>query len=183
MSTRISPENQAPIQPVSGVDIREDVRTLTVLQNQRQTRRYEETEGHGISWHIWAVAGFGFFADSYCLFSVKLVIPWIAFIYQSNGEFDSHDKLNIIMVLLAGTIFGQLLFGSLADVSGRLKTYSWDLILVLFVAVFLAEISTGSNDSMSIKGWICFWTLFVGVGTGAGRTLSALVTAEYFTLS
>ncbi|PVH68959.1 MFS general substrate transporter [Cadophora sp. DSE1049] len=83
------------------------------------------------------------------------------------------------MILLVGTIFGQLLFGSFADVSGRLKTYSWDLILVLFAAVFLAEISTGSNNSMSIRGWLCFWSFFVGVGTGAGRTLSAVVTAEF----
>ncbi|CZT42391.1 uncharacterized protein RSE6_02265 [Rhynchosporium secalis] len=164
MSTRISPENQIPHQ---------------ANQEERQTRSYEEIDGHGFSWHIWAVAGFGFFADSYCLFSGILVLPWIALIYSSNGNFDNRDKLNMNIILLVGNIFGQLHFGRFADVSGRLKTYSWDLILVLFVAVFLAEISTGSNNSMSIRGWLCFWSFFVGVGTGAGRTLSAVVTAEF----
>ena len=91
----------------------------------------------------------------------------------------NRDKLNINMILLVGTIFGQVLFGIFADVYGRLKTYCWNLTLVLFVAVFLAEISTGSNNSMSIRGWIYFWFFFVGIGTGAGRTLSAVVAAEY----
>ncbi|PMD11966.1 hypothetical protein NA56DRAFT_713670 [Hyaloscypha hepaticicola] len=36
---------------------------------------------------------------------------------------------------------------------------------------------------MSIPGWICFWSFFVGVGTSAVRTLSAVITAEYDRLS
>lgn len=111
------------------------------------------------------------------------MLPWIAFIYRSNGVFSNRDELTVNTVLLVGTIFGQLVFGILADSSGRQKAYGWDLVLVTFVALLLAQSSTGAGNSMSIMGWICFWSFFVGVGTGAGRTLSAVITAEYARLS
>ncbi len=165
--------------------MRKDNRTLTILQVQEGERFqiYKEIDGHGFRWRIWAVAGFGFFADSYCLFSIQTVLPWIAFIYQSNDVFSKRDEATVHTVLLIGTIFGQLVFGILADSSGRLEAYSWDLMLVISAALFLAQSSTGAANSMSITGWICFWSLFVGVGTGAGRTLSAVITAEYARLS
>jgi PHS family inorganic phosphate transporter-like MFS transporter len=111
------------------------------------------------------------------------VLPWIAFIYQSNGVFSNRDELTVHTVLLIGAIFGQLLFGIWADSSGRLEAYSWDLMLIISAPLLLAQSSTGAGNSMSIMGWICFWSFVVGVGTGAGRTLSAVITAEYARLS
>jgi PHS family inorganic phosphate transporter-like MFS transporter len=133
--------------------LRKDIRTLTILQIQEGGRfqGYEEIDGHGFSWRIWAVAGFGLFADSYCLFSIQTVLPWIAFICQSNGVFSNRDELTVHTVLLIGTIFGQLLFGILADSSGRLEAYSWDLILVIFAALLLAQISTGAANSSRFR--------------------------------
>lgn len=164
---------------------RKDDKTLTTLQDQDQGRfqNYKEIDGYGFSWRVLAVAGFGFLADSYCIFSIQTVLPWIAFIYQGDGVFSSRDELTVNTVLLVGTIFGQLLFGILADSFGRLEAYGWDLMLVISAALLLAQSSTGASNSMSIMGWICFWSFFVGVGTGAGRTLSAVITAEYARLS
>ena len=111
------------------------------------------------------------------------MLPWISFIYQSNGVFSNRDELTVHAVLLVGTISGQLLFGIWADSSGRLEAYSWDLMLIISAPLLLAQSSTGAGNSMSIMGWICFWSFVVGVGTGAGRKLSAVITAEYARLS
>jgi hypothetical protein len=80
------------------------------------------------------------------------VLPWIAFIYQSNGVFSNRDELTVHTVLLIGAIFGQLLFGIWADSSGRLEAYSWDLMLIISAPLLLAQSSTGAGNSMSIMG-------------------------------
>ena len=133
---------------------RKDDRTLTTLQDHAGGRfqSYKDIDGHGFSWRIWVVAGFGFLADSCCLFSIQTVLPWIALIYRDDAPFSNHDELTVHSVLLVGTIFGQILFAILADSSGRLNAYSWDLMLVLSAALFLAQSSTGVGNSMSIMG-------------------------------
>lgn len=139
---------------------------------------YREIDKQGFNWRIWAVAGFGFFVDSYILSSTKVILPMLAFVYWHKDDTSSHE-LKATVVILTGSIAGQLLFGYLADRHGRLKVYRFDLILVVCVTLFLAQSSAGVYNSLSLMGWTMFWCFCAGVGIGAGSPLSATITAEF----
>ena len=129
-------------------------------------------------WHAWAIGASGVFADSYNLFSMSLVLPALAYIYWTNDD----SFINIIAKVNVGTLFGtlvgQLLFGYLADRYGRLRVFGISMAIVVAGAIYLAESSSGVNNSLPIVAWIISWRFFVGFGTGGGLPLSAIITAE-----
>ena len=122
--------------------------------------------------------GLGPPTESYNLFAIKVTFPSIAFCYWNGDNFRDHE-LKINVAILTGSIVGQLLFGYLADRYGRLKLYSFDLIILTYAAVCFAQSSSGANNSMSKIGLIMIWSFFAGIGIGAGPLLAATITSEY----
>lgn len=127
---------------------------------------------------VFLVAASGFFTDSYALFATNIILPSLAYIYWPSAT-DNHPELIINCVTLTGSACGQALFGYLADKYGRRKLYGVELIIVIFGTLGMAQVSTGTNQSMSILWWIIFWRFFMGLGIGAEYPLSAVITAEF----
>ncbi|KFY60250.1 hypothetical protein V497_03740, partial [Pseudogymnoascus sp. VKM F-4516 (FW-969)] len=136
-----------------------------------------DIDNNGFDWQIWAVAASGFFTDSYNLFATNVILPCLAFVYWPNDDTGRESKINI--VTLVGSCLGQLIFGFLADRYGRRKLYGFELIVVIFGTLGVAQSSAGYNHSMSILSWMMFWRFFVGLGIGAEYPLSAVITAEF----
>ncbi|OGM49534.1 inorganic phosphate transporter [Aspergillus bombycis] len=128
------------------------------------------------------VAGVGFFADAYCIFSVNMVVPMISEVYW--GSLDSkpdrvHNyQVGLSIMTLGGALVGQILFGIAADIWGRRKMYGLELIVLIFSTLGMAMSSSGKYESMSIIGVLLFWRFFMGVGVGADYPLSAVICSE-----
>lgn len=101
----------------------------------------------------------------------------ISYIYWKD-ETSSIKTTGIKIATLAGAVFGQLLFGFLADKKGRKSVYGIKLTVLIFSMVFLLMASTGINDNISIYPLLIWWRFMVGVGVGAGHPLSAVITSE-----
>jgi len=122
-----------------------------------------DIDNNGFDWQIWAVAGSGFFTDSYNLFSTNVILPSLAFVYWNTDVRQDHETA-INAITLTGSLLGQLIFGYLADKFGRKRLYGVELIVVIFGTIGFVQCSAGYNGSMSILGWIMFWRFFVGLG-------------------
>ncbi|KAE8421038.1 major facilitator superfamily domain-containing protein [Aspergillus pseudocaelatus] len=133
---------------------------------------------------LWVVvvAGVGFFADAYCIFSVNMVVPMISEVYW--GSLDAkpdrvHNyEVGLSIITLAGALVGQILFGIAADIWGRRKMYGLELIVLIFSTLGMSMASSGKFDSMSIIGVLLFWRFFMGLGVGADYPLSAVICSE-----
>lgn len=101
----------------------------------------------------------------------------ISYVYW-HDETSSYKATCINIATLAGTLFGQVVFGVLADKNGRKKMYGVELVLIIASTLGVAMCSTGAHDSMSIFAWLIWWRLLVGVGVGADYPLSAVITSE-----
>jgi PHS family inorganic phosphate transporter-like MFS transporter len=135
-------------------------------------------DNQGFDTQVVLVAAFGFFTDSYALFATNIILPSLAYIYWPDST-RNQPELIINCVTLTGSACGQALFGYLADRYGRRKLYGVELIIVIFGTLGMAQVSAGTNKSMSILWWIIFWRFFVGLGIGAEYPLSAVLTAEF----
>jgi PHS family inorganic phosphate transporter-like MFS transporter len=93
------------------------------------TRRIalEEIDNAKFGWfHIRAclVAGIGFFTDAYDLFSINLVSAILGYTYFSStnaNEVPTDIDSGLKTSAAIGTMFGQLIFGWMADRFGRKK--------------------------------------------------------------
>ena len=132
----------------------------------------------GFDKQVFLVAASGFLTDSYALFATNVILPSLAYIYWPDAT-DNHPELTINCVTLTGSACGQAFFGYLADRYGRRKLYGVELVIVIFGTLGMAQVSTGTNKSMSILWWIIFWRFFMGLGIGAEYPLSAVITAEF----
>ncbi|RAL16226.1 inorganic phosphate transporter, partial [Aspergillus homomorphus CBS 101889] len=130
---------------------------------------------------IVVVAGTGFFADAYCIFSVNMVVPMLSAVYWNDIKLRSDILHNYSVALaiatLGGALVGQILFGVAADIWGRRKMYGWELIILIFSTLGMSMASSG-KDSMSMIGVLLFWRFFMGVGVGADYPLSAVICSE-----
>ena len=80
----------------------------------------------------------------------------LAFVYWP--EETTSRRLNFINIAtLAGTLFGQVLFGVLGDKNGRRKMYGVELLLLIGSTLGVVMCSTGVDNSMNIFAWITFW--------------------------
>ncbi|PYI18493.1 inorganic phosphate transporter [Aspergillus violaceofuscus CBS 115571] len=128
------------------------------------------------------VAGTGFFADAYCIFSVNMVTPMLSAVYWDDIKLKSNTLHNYQVALaiatLGGALVGQILFGIAADIWGRRKMYGWELIILIFSTLGMSMASSGKEESMSMIGVLLFWRFFMGVGVGADYPLSAVICSE-----
>ncbi|OBT50624.1 hypothetical protein VE04_08670 [Pseudogymnoascus sp. 24MN13] len=154
-----------------------DVGRHHTTNDDKREQICRDIDNNGFDWQVWAVAASGFFTDSYNLFATNVILPCLAFVYWPDDNTGREGRINIIT--LVGSCLGQLIFGFLADKYGRRKLYGFELIVVIFGTLGVAQASAGYNDSMSILSWMMFWRFFVGVGIGAEYPLSAVITAEF----
>jgi MFS transporter, PHS family, inorganic phosphate transporter len=101
----------------------------------------------------------------------------IAYVYWRE-DVTSFKLTYINIATLAGTLFGQVSFGFLADKNGRKKMYGIELVLLIASTLGVVMCSTGTHDSMSIFAWLMWWRTMVGIGVGADYPLSAVITSE-----
>ena len=124
------------------------------------------------------LAGAGFLADAYDLFVINLVLRLLREEYPHYALAGSLHKYEgfVASAALWGSIIGQLVAGSLADVIGRKK---------IFVAT-AALITIGSLGSsicrdyphLSVYVGVACWRFLLGVGVGGEYPLAATVTSE-----
>jgi MFS family permease len=74
------------------------------------------------------IAGVGFFTDAYDLFSISIAATMIGYVYHDGGSNTTNQDLGLKVAAPIGTLFGQLLFGWLADHVGRKRMYGIELV-------------------------------------------------------
>ena len=134
------------------------------------------------------VAGMGFIADAYDLFSISLITNMLGRIYfQDNpfyvnnfvypGKLPINYYVAISAVALWGTLLGQIGFGILADMFGRKVMYGLALWVMIFAG--FSQSMTFGRTSTSMVGTLCFWRFILGIGVGGDYPLSATIISEY----
>src|SRR5258706_9548867 len=96
--------------------------------NERRRLALAEIDKIPFSWYhvrAVAVAGAGFFADSYDLFAINLAIQMLGITFWQNNKGNMPNNLQtaIKAATSGGAVIGQIVFGWLADVIGRKKMY------------------------------------------------------------
>lgn len=128
------------------------------------------------------IAGMGLFTDAYDLFCITPVTKLIGRIY-----YESHDNKPVLMppavvtalvaVALAGTVIGNLVFGTLGDRIGRRRVYGFSLVLMVF-ASFASGFSVGRTRGCVLSS-LCFFRFLLGIGIGGDYPLSATIMSEF----
>jgi MFS family permease len=136
-----------------------------------------------------AVAGVGFFLDSYDIFAINLITTFLGLTFWSGGPEDAINGFGgnygtlptpvntaLKASTSAGIVVGQVLFGWLADVFGRRRMYGIELAIIILATLSCALASP--SQSMSSTGLLVFWRvvmvslLFTAAPLGAGLTVS-----------
>ncbi|EXX69910.1 uncharacterized protein OCT59_006871 [Rhizophagus irregularis] len=149
------------------------------------TRRaaLEEIDNAKFGWfHIRAclVAGIGFFTDAYDLFSINLVSAILGYTYFSSinaNEVPTDIDSGLKSSAAIGTMFGQLIFGWMADRFGRKKMYGIELMIIIVTTIGSAL--SPKNLSIDMYTIIIVWRLILGLGIGGDYPLSAIITSEF----
>ncbi|KAL1888344.1 hypothetical protein Sste5346_009624 [Sporothrix stenoceras] len=146
-----------------------------------------------------AVAGVGFFLDSYDIFAISMVTNLWGLVFWGGGDANASaaveataasygygsnhgtlpDPVNqaVKASTSAGIIVGQLLFGWLADVMGRRRVYGIELAVIVLATLGCALASP--SPAMSSTGLLVFWRVIMGVGIGGDYPLSSVITSEF----
>lgn len=134
----------------------------------------------GFKWRVWWVAASGFFTTSYSIFATNVISPALSYVYP-ECVYGSESSKALNLTTLAGTIFGMLVFGFLADRYGRKSVYGLELTLVVIATIGMTSATAGvmvpssddsmptigNNYSMNPYGWVGFWRVLLGFGLGA----------------
>jgi len=83
-----------------------------------------------------------------------------------RGNMPQAQAVLIELSLLAGTFFGQLLFGVLADHYGRKKMYGFELLILTTATLLIVVASKGALASTNRLAWITAWRFVMGIGIG-----------------
>lgn len=134
--------------------------------NERRRLALAEIDKAPFGWyHVRAVvvAGVGFFTDSYDIFAVSLLTLMLGIVYYPGvGVMPTASDTAIKLSTSAGTVVGQLGFGSLADFVGRKRMYGLELIVIIFAT--MGQALTSGSPSVDIIGVIIFWRVLMVSG-------------------
>ncbi|KAF8273354.1 inorganic phosphate transporter [Lactarius quietus] len=140
-----------------------------------------------VSWFhikVCLVAGSGFFTDAYDVFAINLGSVMLGYIYghatatgTSGRVLSPGQDFGIKVAAPIGNLFGQLLFGSLADIVGRKRMYGIELMII--ITATLVQALAVSGPAVNIIGVIAFWRVLMGIGVGGDHPLSAVITSEF----
>ncbi|KAJ7716744.1 phosphate transporter [Mycena maculata] len=151
--------------------------------DERRRAALAEVDNAKLSWFhvkVCLVAGVGFFTDAYDIFAINLAAPMLGYVYGhgSPGKLKSNTQdLGIKVATPVGTLFGQLLFGWLADIVGRKRMYGVELMIII-VCTFAQALSGGAH-AVSIIGVLVVWRFLTGIGIGGDYPLSATISSEF----
>lgn len=122
------------------------------------------------------ISGAGFLADAYDLFVINVAVDLMARC-KYKSALTAARKSTIKSMALAGSVIGQLGFGSIADLVGRKRVFVLTCIIVITGAV-LSAFAVDSEGGFGLYAQIALWRFWLGVGVGGEYPLSAAVTAE-----
>jgi len=128
-----------------------------------------------VDWTKIAICGAGFFADSYDLYVINVVVDQMAKAGYKQPLTVSM-KSTVKTMALVGNVVGQLGFGAGADVIGRRTVFIMTCVLVIVGALLSATVQ--DTDTFGIYSQLCLWRFILGVGIGGEYPLSASITNE-----
>lgn len=87
----------------------------------------------------------------------------IGMVYQQStgGALTANQDLGLKVSTPVGTLFGQLIFGHLADVYGRKKMYGIELMIIIVAT--LGQAVAGHGPGVSIIGVLIMWRVIMGL--------------------
>jgi PHS family inorganic phosphate transporter-like MFS transporter len=149
--------------------------------NQRRRLALSEIDKVPFGWYhvrAVAVAGIGFFTDSYDIFAINQAIPLLGMtFYQSTGgKIPDNVQTAIKAATSGGAVVGQTCFGLLADLLGRRRMYGLELITII-ISTFAQSLSAPSS-AVSMTGLLIFWRVVMGIGVGGDYPMSSVITSE-----
>ncbi|KAK3319375.1 phosphate/H+ symporter [Apodospora peruviana] len=137
-----------------------------------------------------AVAGVGFFLDSYDIFSINLITTFLGIVFWQGSPDEAKNGFGGNYGVLpgpvntalkastsAGIVIGQVLFGWLADVFGRRRMYGIELGIIVLSTLNCAL--ANPSPSVNSTGLLVFWRVMMGVGIGGDYPLSSVITSEF----
>ncbi|KAI0315074.1 major facilitator superfamily domain-containing protein [Amylostereum chailletii] len=146
----------------------------------RRRAALAEIDNAKFSWFhvkVVAVAGAGFFTDAYDIFSINIASSMLGYVYGAGHALSANQDLGVKVATPIGNLFGQVIFGWLADVVGRKRMYGVELMIII-IATF-GQALAGSGPAVSIIGVIIVWRFILGVGIGGDYPLSAVISSEF----
>ena len=154
--------------------------------NQRRRLALAEIDKVPFGWYhvrAVAVAGAGFFADSYDFFSINFAMQLIGITFWQHhgGTVPSNLQSAIRSATSGGALVGMIGFGWLADVLGRKRIYGVELIILIFAT--LGQSLSSPSPVVTMAGLLIFGRVVMGLGLGGDYPMSAVITAEYGQLS
>ncbi|KZT22010.1 phosphate permease [Neolentinus lepideus HHB14362 ss-1] len=148
--------------------------------DERRRAALAEVDNAKFSWFhvkVCMVAGVGFFTDAYDIFAINIASTMLGYVYGHRFALNSSQSLGVKVATPVGNVFGQLIFGWLADVLGRKRMYGIELMIII-VATFGQAVS-GNGHAVGIIGVLVVWRFIMGVGIGGDYPLSAVISSEF----
>ncbi|KAG8213224.1 major facilitator superfamily domain-containing protein [Butyriboletus roseoflavus] len=148
--------------------------------NERRRAALAEIDNAPFSWFhvkICLVAGVGFFTDAYDIFAINIGASMLNYVYGKNAALSTWQSTGVKAATPVGNLFGQLIFGWLADVLGRKRMYGIEL-MIMIIATFGQALS-GQAPAVGIIGVLIVWRFIMGVGIGGDYPLSAIISSEF----
>jgi len=93
------------------------------------------------------------------------------------GALNVNQDLGVKVATPIGTLFGQLIFGWLADIVGRKRMYGLELMIII-IGTF-AQALCGRGPAVGIIGTLIVWRFITGIGIGGDYPLSSVITSEF----
>ncbi|TAQ86363.1 hypothetical protein B7494_g5313 [Chlorociboria aeruginascens] len=160
--------------------------------NLRRRLALKEVDALPFGWyHIraCAVAGIGFFTDSYDIFAINLITSMLGMVFWqgpaipgsyeggNDGKLPDSVSTAVKAATSGGAAIGQLVFGWLADVLGRRRMYGVELAVIIFGT--LAQALSAPSSAVTLSGLLIFWRVVMGIGIGGDYPLSAVIISEF----
>ncbi|KAG6917700.1 hypothetical protein DXG01_001471 [Tephrocybe rancida] len=121
---------------------------------------------------------------SYDTFAINIASVMLGYVYGTSfpqnkvgQQLSKTQDLGIKVAAPVGTLFGQLLFGYLADVVGRKRMYGIELIIII-VATFVQAMA-GDGHAVGIISVLVVLRFLMGIGIGGDYPLSAVISSEF----
>ena len=123
---------------------------------------------------VWFTSGMGFFTDAYDLFIIGIVLILLegkgtSFSVSAGNPYLGAGLIGSSAIIAA--VFGQLIFGRLADVLGRKAIYGIEAAILVSGAI-LSAFSTSFIMLFAFR-------FIVGLGIGGDYPMSATIMSEY----